>query len=192
MPRPALPIAQMTYTEYVASEAASPVKREFIRGQVYAMAGGTPEHGALAAAIIREFGIALRGRPCRVYSSDLRVRILDTQMATYPDATVVCGRLETAPDDPNAAINPKLVVEVLSESTEAYDRGAKSAHYRRVASLQEYVLVAQDEPRIEVYRRSDDGGWLLHEARKGEQLELRSIGVMLDVSAVYENPLETN
>jgi Uma2 family endonuclease len=112
-------------------------------------------------------------------------------MATYPDATVVCGRLETAPDDPNAAINPKLLVEVLSESTEAYDRGSKAAHYRRIPSLQKYVLVAQDEPRIEVYRRNDDdGGWVLHEARPGEKLELRSIGVMLDVSAVCENPLE--
>jgi Uma2 family endonuclease len=182
----------MNYAEYVASEAASPVKREFIRGQVYAMAGGTPEHGALAAAVISELRTALQGKPCRVYSSDLRVRIVETEMATYPDVTVVGGRLDTAPDDPNAAINPKLLVEVLSESTEAYDRGSKAAHYRRIASLQEYVLVAQDEPRIEVYRRNDDGGWVLHEARPGEKLELRSIGVMLDVAAVYENPLATN
>ncbi len=187
---PALPVAHITYAEYVASEAASPVKREFIRGQVYAMAGGTPEHGALAAAVMGELRTALRGKPCRVFSFDLRVRILDTQMATYPDATVVCGKLETAPDDPNAAINPKLLVEVLSEATEAYDRGAKAAHYRRIPSLQEYVLVAQDEPRIEVYRRTDDGGWVLHEARPGEKLELQSVGVMLDVAAVYENPLE--
>lgn len=182
----------MTYAEYVASEAASPLKREFIRGQVYAMAGGTPEHGALAAAVIGELRAALRGKPCRVYSSDLRVRIPDTDMATYPDASVICGRLETASDDPHAAINPKLLVEVLSESTEAYDRGAKASHYRRLSSLQEYVFVAQDEPRIEVYRRNDEGGWVLYEARSGERLELRSIGVSLDVSAVYENPLEAN
>jgi Uma2 family endonuclease len=180
----------MTYAEYVASEAASSAKREFIRGQVYAMAGGTPEHGALAAAVIGELREALRGKPCRVYSSDLRVRIPDTDMATYPDASVICDRLETASDDPNAAINPKLLVEVLSESTEAYDRGSKAAHYRRIPSLQEYVFVAQDEPRIEVYRRNNEGGWVLHEARLGERLELRSIGVSLDVSAVYENPLE--
>src|SRR5512138_1819748 len=102
---PALPVARMTYAEYVASEAASPTKREFIGGQVYAMAGGTPEHGALAAAVVGELRQALRGKPCRVYSSDLRVRITDTDMATYPDATVICGRLDTATDDPNAAIN---------------------------------------------------------------------------------------
>jgi Uma2 family endonuclease len=112
-------------------------------------------------------------------------------MATYPDVSVVCGQLETASDDPNAAINPKLLVEVLSESTEAYDRGSKAAHYRRIHSLQEYVLVSQDEPRIEVYRRNNEGGWTLYEARLGEKLELRSIGVSLDVTAVYENPLET-
>jgi Uma2 family endonuclease len=94
-----LPIAQMTYAEYVASEAISPVKREFLRGQVYAMAGGTPEHGALAAPVIGELREALRGKPCRVYSSDLRVRILETDMATYPDVSVICGHIETASDD---------------------------------------------------------------------------------------------
>lgn len=180
----------MTYAEYVASEAASPRKREFIRGQVYAMAGGTPEHGALAAAVIGELREALRGKPCRVYTSDLRVRIPATDTATYPDASVICGHLQTASDDPNAAINPKLLVEVLSESTEAYDRGSKAAHYRRIPSLEEYVFVAQDEPRIEVYRRNDEGGWVLYEARPGERLELRPIGVSLDVSAVYQNPLQ--
>ncbi len=190
MAPPALPVAQMTYAEYVASEAVSPVKREYVRGQVYAMAGGSVEHAALALAIAGELREALRGKPCRVYGSDLRVRILDTDMATYPDATVVCGRLETAPDDMNGVVNPTLLVEVLSESTEAYDRGAKAAHYRRIPSLKEYVLVAQDEARIEVYRRNDEGGWVLHEARSGQQIELRSVGVMLDVKLVYDNPLE--
>jgi Uma2 family endonuclease len=153
------------------------------------MAGGTPEHGALAAAIMGELRVALRGKPCRVYSSDLRVRIVETDTATYPDATVVCGKLETAVDDRNAVVNPTLLVEVLSDATEAYDRGAKSAHYRRIASLKEYVLVAQDEQRLEVYRRNEHGRWELLEARSGAQIELASIGVMLDVDAVYENPL---
>jgi Uma2 family endonuclease len=180
----------MTYSEYLASEQASPVKREYVHGQVFAFARGTIEHAALVSAIAGELGNALRGRPCRVYSSDLRIRIVAIDLATYPDASVVCGRLETAPDDPNAAINPTLLVEVLSESTEAYDRGAKAAHYRRIPSLKEYVLVAQDEPRIEVYRRNDRGGWELHEARSGAQLRLESVGVELDVDAVYENPVE--
>jgi Uma2 family endonuclease len=186
---PAVPIAQMSYAQYVGAEDTSPVRHEFLKGLVFAMAGGTPEHGALAAAIMRELGVALRGKPCRVYSSDLRVRVIETDLATYPDATVVCGKLETAPDDRNAVINPTLLVEVLSDTTEAYDRGAKAAHYRMVASLKEYVLVAQDERRIEVYRRNQRGGWELFEARSGAQLQLESIGVWLDIDTVYENPL---
>ena len=184
------PVGHVPYTEYLVAEHTSQVRHEYLKGSILAMAGCTPEHGAPAAAIIRDIGVALRGKPCRVYSSDLRIRIIETDLATYPDASVVCGRLETAPDDPNAAINPTLLVEVLSESTEAYDRGAKAAHYRRIPSLKEYVLVAQDEPRIEVYRRNDRGGWELYEARIGAQLRLESVGVDLDVDAVYENPLE--
>jgi Uma2 family endonuclease len=133
--------------------------------------------------------LALRNKPCRVYSSDLRVRVLETNLATYPDATVVCRKLESAPDDPNAVINPTLLVEVPSDTTEAYDRGAKAAHYRRIPSLKEYVLVAQDEERIDVYRRSQRGSWKPFEARSGAHLELDSLGIQLNVDAVYENPL---
>jgi len=182
----------MTYPEYVAAEAAATVRHEFINGEVFAMAGGTPEHSALAASIIRELGMMLRGKPCRVYTSDLRIRIVGTNMSTYPDASVVCGKPETAPGDPNAVVNPTLLVEVLSESTEAYDRGAKAAHYRHIESLKEYVFVAQDEPRLEVYRRTERGGWELFEARSGERLGIESIGVRLSVDAVYEGLLTTH
>ena len=185
---PSVPVAHMSYAEYVTTEKASPVRHEYLKGSVFAMAGGTPEHGALAAAIMRELGVLLRGKPCRVYSSDLRIRVLETELATYPDASVVCGKLETAPDDENAVVNPTLLVEVLSDSTEAYDRGAKAAHYRRIPSLREYVLIAQNEKRIEVYRRNQRGGWELFEAQSGI-LELESVGIELDVDAVYENPL---
>jgi Uma2 family endonuclease len=182
---PIAPIARMSYAEYVAAEEASLVRREYLKGAVFAMAGGTPEDGALAAAVMRELGVALRGKPCRVYSSDLRIRILETDLATYPDASVVCGKLETAPDDPNAVVNPTVLVEVLSETTEAYDRGAKAAHYRRIPTLREYVLIAQDEPRIEVFRRNPSGGWELLEARSGHRVALESLGISLDVDAVY-------
>jgi Uma2 family endonuclease len=186
---PADPAVQMSYAEYALGEQSSPVRHEYLEGRVFAMAGSTPEHGALAAAIMGELRAALRGKPCRVYTSDLRVRVVETDMATYPDATVVCGKLETAPDDPDAVINPTLLVEVLSESTEAHDRGAKAAHYRRIASLKEYVLVAQDEKRIEVIRRNERGIWELHEARSGARVKLESLGVELEVDAVYYNPL---
>jgi Uma2 family endonuclease len=179
----------MTYAEYVATEAKCDQRHEFLNGEVFATPAGTPEHGALVAAIIGELGIALRGKPCRVYSSDVRVRVEATGITSYPDASVVCGRLETDGVDRDAMLNPVLVVEVLSESTEAYDRGAKAAHYRRIPSLREYVLLAQDEARVEVYRRNEQGRFELIEARLGEQFELASLGVTLDVRAVYENPL---
>lgn len=181
----------MTYAEYLAAEAVADVRHEFLGGDVWAMSGGTPEHSALAAAIIQELGRALRDKACRVFTSDLRIRVLETGLSTYPDVAVVCGRAETAPDDPHAVTNPALLVEVLSDSTEAYDRGAKFAHYRRIASLQAYVLVSQAEPRIEVYRRTDAGQWLLSEARGGETVEIAPLAVTLDVNAVYANPLET-
>ena len=186
---PTAPVAQMSYSEYVVAEEASSLRHEFLNGGVFAMAGGTPEHGALAAAVMGELRTSLRGKPCRVFSSDLRIRVLETNLATYPDASVVCGRLETAPDDSNAVVNPTLLVEVLSDSTEAYDRGAKAAHYRRIPTLREYVLIAQDEERIEGYRRNQRGGWELFEARSGACLELESLGISLNVNSVYENPL---
>lgn len=185
------PVAHLSYAEYVAAERAGSVRHEFLRGVVTAMAGGTPEHGALAAAVIREIGAALRGKPCRVYSSDVRVRVTETDLSTYPDASVVCGQLRTAPEDPDAISNPAVLIEVLSPSTEAHDRGAKWAHYRRITSLREYVLVAQDEPRIEVYRRNEQGRWELYEASRGERVAVESLGLALEVDRVYENPLES-
>ena len=181
----------MTYSEYLAAEAVAEVRHEFLNGEVWAMAGGTIEHGALAMALGRELGVALRGKPCRAFSSDVRVRIPETDLATYPDLSVVCGKLETAADDKDAITNPIVLVEVLSDSTEAYDRGAKWAHYRRIASLRDYVLVSQAERLIEVYRRTEGGRFELYEARAGETIELASIGARLDVNAVYANPLGT-
>jgi Uma2 family endonuclease len=179
----------MTYSEYLAAEARSEVRHEYLGGEVWAMAGGTIEHGGLAVALAREIGLALRSKPCRAFSSDVRVRIPETDLATYPDLSVVCGQLERATDDGEAITNPVLLVEVLSDSTEACDRGAKWAHYRRIASLREYVLVSQAEPLIEVYRRTQGGRFELFEARAGEAIELASIGARLEVSDVYANPL---
>ena len=189
MARPAAK-SRMTYEEYLAAEAISDVRHEFLNGDVSAMAGGTPEHSALAAAVIGELRVALRGQSCRVFTSDLRVRVMETGLSTYPDVAVVCGRAETAQDDPDAITNPIVLVEILSDSTEAYDRGAKAAHYRRISALQAYVIVSQAEPRIEVYRRADAGRWELTEARAGERAEIGPLSIALDVSTVYANPLE--
>lgn len=187
--RPRESAVSMNLREYLAAESASDIRHEFLDGKVFAMAGGTPEHAALAASVIRLLGNALLGRPCRVFTSDVRVRIPATGLSTYPDGSVVCGQLETDADDANAIVNPIVLVEVLSDTTEAYDRGAKAAHYRRIPSLQEYVLVSQSEPLIEVHRRNERGHFELFEARAGEHVELASLGVSLEVRAVYENPL---
>jgi Uma2 family endonuclease len=179
----------MTYEEYIAREAVSEVKHDFINGEAYAMSGGTLEHGALAAAFSGELRAALAGRPCRVYSSDVRVKVALTGASFYPDVSVVCGKVETPEGDANAIANPLVVVEVLSESTEAYDRGAKAGHYRRLDSLREYVLVSQTEKRVEVQRRNERGVWELHFFGPGERVELSSLGASVAVDAVYENPL---
>jgi len=178
------------YAEYLALEEISPVKHEFFDGQVWAMAGGSPDHTAIAATISRLLGNQLQGQPCRVFGSDLRIRVLETGLGTYPDVSVVCGRLETDPDDKkgHTVVNPKLLVEVLSPSTEDYDRGEKLSHYKRIASVQEIVLVAHDEHRLELWRR-DGERWTLEVARGDETMKLRSVECSLALAEVYLDPL---
>jgi len=185
----------VSYAEYLAIEEKIGKKHEWRDGVVYDMetlgrAGGTPDHAALMAAVTVALGTQLRGKRCRVFSADLKVRVRATGLATYPDISVVCGTLEVDPDDKNAAVNPVLLVEVLSDSSEAYDRGEKFAHYRRIPSLREYVLVSQRSPSIEVFRKNDAGKWVLaEEAASGATAPLTSIGCELSVDDVVANPL---
>jgi Uma2 family endonuclease len=185
----------VSYAEYLALEEKSVTKHEWLDGVLYdlearGMAGGTPDHAGLSAAVTILLGLQLRGRPCRAFSSDLKVRVPATGLSTYADLTVVCGKLETAAEDANAVTNPTLLVEVLSDSTEAYDRGEKFAHYRRLPSLREYVLVSQHTPRIEVWRKNEGGRWeLAQEAEAGEHATLGSVGCTLAVDEVYADPL---
>lgn len=183
------PVRKYTRAEYVALEEASETKHEFHAGTIVAMAGGTLEHGRLQANVAAELRAALvRGRrPCNVFGADARVFVEDSDRTFYPDASVVCGKRRVAFDDPHAMTNPSVIVEVLSDSTEKDDRGEKFAHYRKLASLEEYVLVNQHTRRIELFRRSPEG-WVLSEAAEGQSLELRSLGVSLDVDAVYFDP----
>lgn len=181
--------SRMTYAEYRDGELAAEVKHEYLRGEVFAMTGGTPQHSALAARITALLSRELGGRPCRVFSSDLRVRIEATDLATYPDVSVVCDKIETAADDDHAIINPSLLVEVLSNSTEAYDRGQEAAHYRRIPSLRAYLLVSQHEPHLELFIRRDDGTWSLLEAEVDQRLRIEPLGIELSVAEVYDDPL---
>lgn len=175
-----------TYDEYRRFERDSNVKHEYLDGQILAMAGRSPEHATLAAALITELGRQLASGPCHMFTSDLRIRVVATGLATYPDVTVICGDLERDPDDRNNAVNPTLLIEVSSPSTEHYDRGAKAEHYRRIPSLREYVIVSQKERRIEVWRPDQGDGWHVEIAKRGGRLELGAIGVVLDVDVVYD------
>ena len=177
----------MTYAQYLAQEEPSVVKHEYLRGQVWAMAGGTPSHALITSNIAISLGKALAGRPCSVFSSDLRVRVEDTDRSTYPDVTVVCGKRVTAADDANAIVNPTLIVEVLSDSTEASDRGEKFAHLQHLPSLKEYVLVSQKTQRIEVFRRGEGATWTLLPFTSG-QVPLLSVDAVLDFAEVYADP----
>lgn len=181
--------ARLSYDDYLALERGSDVKHEYLDGFAHAMAGGTIEHARLTSRFDRLLGGALDGRPCSTFSADAKIRIEASNRTTYADVTVVCGKLERSSIDPEAIANPVVIVEVLSPSTEAYDRGEKFRHYRRLPSLREYVLVSQDQPLVEVWRREGDA-WRPIDHGPGDAVRLDSIDVAVPVDALYSNPLE--
>jgi Uma2 family endonuclease len=181
----AVPRHRHSFLDYLQVEEMSAVKHEFLDGEIYAMAGGTPEHAALCAALIVLIGAKLRGGPCRVYTSDLRVRVLATGLATYPDASVVCGELERDPESRTHVTNPSVMFEVLSPGTEDYDRGEKREHYQQVASLRAYVVVAQGRRQVEVWQRASDGAWSHRVLGAGDTIDLEVIRCRVAVDELY-------
>jgi Uma2 family endonuclease len=182
---------RFTFDAYLTIEEDSGIKHEFLDGRVSAMSGGTPARAAVSMNVGTLLNNALRGKPCNTYSSDLRIRVQATGLGTYPDVSVVCGRLELDPEDHkgHTVVNPRVLVEVLSPSTEDYDRGEKLGHYKKIPSLQEVVLVAHDRREIEIVRREADGSWSREIARDGEVVRLRSIECELPVREVYRDLL---
>ncbi len=176
-----------SYQDYLRFEAAANVRHEFFAGEIYAMAGGTPEHAALAAKVIALLDFQLRGRPCRVYSSDLRVRVVETGLATYPDVTVICGPIERDVEDRDAVTNPTLLVEVLSPSTEDYDRGEKLTQYRRIPDLRAIILMSHREVMLEVHRRVADGSWVSERFGAGQTVQIEPINSVLNVDELYQD-----
>ncbi len=177
---------RFSFADYIRLEEYSNVRHEFLNGLTYAMAGGSPAHAALAARVIRQLGVQLAGRPCEVFTSDLRVRVAATGLVTYPDVSVVCGPIVADPEDAATILNPVVVVEVLSPATEEYDRGEKLAHYQRIDALREIVLVASAEPRLETWRRSGDG-WDQVESGPGTVASLTSIGARIELDELYRD-----
>ena len=172
--------------EYLVLEEASEAKHEYYAGQIYAMAGGSPDHALISSNIIRELSILAGEGPCKVFTSDLRIRVNATGLNTYPDASVVCGELSLTERRPKGCTNPSVIVEVLSESTHFYDRRVKWSHYQKVPALSDYVLIWQDEALIEHYTRQDDRVWI-YRAIEGLEatLELSGLGGSIKLSAIF-------
>ena len=182
--------ANYTPSEYFALEEHANVKHEYLGGAIYAMAGGTPEHGERMSYANGALVAQLRGRPCRVYSADVRIGVLATGLVTYPDTSVACGPVERDPNDRNTITNPIVLVEILSPRTAAYDRGDKLKHYKKLPSLREVILVAHDRALIELWHRADDGTWQRSEHGAGSTLPLASIDCTLDVDDIYRDTLD--
>lgn len=169
--------------DFLAWEREQPARHEFWEGEIFAMAGGTPRHAALASRVGRTLGEQL-GKDCEVFSADLQIGVADDKYV-YADATVVCGRLEVQPGTDDVARNPSIIVEVLSKNTEQYDRGAKWDAYQRLQSVTDYVLVSQVSARVEHFSRGEGGAWVYRLAEAGGRVTL-SRGVTLDVDVLFD------
>jgi len=177
---------RLTEAEYLEIERAAECKSEFFDGEVFAMAGGTLQHSLIGTNVTREFGNRLGNNRCVAFNADLRIKIEATGLLTYPDLSVICGPPQFAERLDDTVVNPTVLVEVLSNSTEAYDRGRKFEHYRQIPTLQEYLLVSQTEPRIEQFVRESDGRWVLNEAVGMEKkVELPSLKITISLSEIF-------
>jgi len=178
-----------TYAEYLALEDESPIRHEYLDGEIYAMAGGTPDHAALAAAILSILRSQLPPG-CRAFTSDLRVRIPSSGLTTYPDGAVVCGSTQRAPEDHVAVTNPAVLIEVSSNSSEDYDRGEKLRQYQSIPTVKEILIASHRSPRLSLHQRDERGGWTSSEAVAGQSVTLVSIGSVIRVDDVYREGLE--
>jgi len=181
------PGAYLTPKEYLALERGAEYKSEYLAGEIFAMAGTSERHNLIAGNVFAELHAQLRKRPCKVYVSDVRLKVNRTGLYTYPDVMVVCGETQFADDQQDMILNPTVIIEVLSESTEGYDRGKKFEHYRKLDSLSEYILIAQDRYHVERYVRQPDNQWLLAETDNvHDTLSLTSIACNLVLAEIYD------
>jgi Uma2 family endonuclease len=178
----------VTPQEYYARERAADHKSEYYQGEVFAMAGGTARHARIGANLLIGLGSRLRGGSCATFTGDLRVKVQATGLRTYPDASVFCSKMEFDLEDnwKETAVNPTMLFEVLSDSTEAYDRGSKSEQYRRIPSLQAYVLINQGTAHVEHFDRQGDGTWRLSEVSGLDStLQLPALEIELPLDELY-------
>ncbi|TAN52043.1 MAG: Uma2 family endonuclease [Methylococcaceae bacterium] len=181
-------VAKNFYTQeqYLALERAASCKSEYINGEIFAMAGASRAHNLISVNIAGALGGQLKGRACEAYVADMRVKVSNTGLYTYPDIVVACGDIQLEDQHHDTLLNPMVIIEVLSPSTEQYDRGEKFAHYRRLPSLQEYVLVTQEHMRVEHYLR-DGERWILTEWNGADAvLNLTTIDCRLSLREIYD------
>ncbi|MGP0070402.1 MAG: Uma2 family endonuclease [Bryobacteraceae bacterium] len=180
------PVTKVSAEEYLALDRAAEFRSEFLDGEIVAMSGGSLRHSGLQIDLAVTVQTALQGTSCQVFSADLRVRV-SSRMYTYPDLTVVCGKPMLADERQDILLNPTVIFEVLSPSTEYYDRGVKLRHYRSIDSLQDYILVSQDQIRIEQYTRRDANTWTFRDYQgPSETLLIESVGVSPPLARIYE------
>jgi Uma2 family endonuclease len=176
----------ITPEEYLARERAAEYKSEYLNGEIFAMAGAKEPHNLVAGNIFAKLHAQLERRPCKVYPSDMRLKVSPTGLYTYPDVMVVCDEAQFDDDEDDTLLNPALIVEVLSKSTARYVRGDKFEHYSKLDSLREYLLVAQHRPRVELFTKQSVGRWLLAEFESlDDVIKLSSINCELAVKDVY-------
>jgi len=182
------PVHRLTEAEYLEIERRAEFKSEFLDGEMFAMSGGTYSHSLIACNLIRAIGNQLKGSPCVILNSDMRVKVQASGLYTYPDVSVACGEKQVEDEHDDVLLNPTVVVEVLSDSREAYDRGKKFEMYRQIPSLREYLLVSQYKPLIEQFIRQTGEEWLLRAAAGLEsKVSLPSVGVTIELAEVYNN-----
>ena len=182
----ASPQTRVTPEEYLERDRAAEFRSEYYAGRIYAMSGGTWSHARIISNLNRRLANALEGRSCVVCSSDMRVQVA-ADFYTYPDVLIVCGEPKFPDSRTDVITNPVIVIEVLSPSTEAYDRGFKASHYRRMPSLRELALVSQDEPRIEIFRRQPSDEWLLSESiGLDSTCRFESVPCSIRMSEIYD------
>ncbi|MGA2175696.1 MAG: Uma2 family endonuclease [Verrucomicrobiota bacterium] len=184
----AKPIQRLTEAEYLEIERRAEYKSEFLDGEMFAMSGGTRWHSIIAVNITSEFSKQLKGSPCMAYNTDLRVKVQAAGLYTYPDLSVACGDQQFEDEQVDVLLNPTVLAEILSESSESYDRGKKFALYRQIPSLREYLLVSQDKPQIEQFIRQAGGEWLLRDVVGMDgKLTLPSLNITVALAEVYAN-----
>jgi len=187
MVSPSRPRHRYTYGQYAAIERDSGIKHEFFDGEIYAMAGGSEDHSALAVNVLGALLRAVEERPCRVHSSELRIYVEAVGLATFPDGSVIGPLLQHAPSPEATALNPQVLLEVTSESSEDYDTGFKLEAYKTITSLREVILVSHRERRITVHSRGSNGAWTMRAAIAGGTIAVESIGAELVVDKIYRN-----